>query len=53
LDNSANELFEFIRFTAQMPYSEQELKEKPLNEFFDIVRRANEKIELMNKAAGK
>ena len=47
MDNKGVELIEFIR--SQLPYTEQELLEKPIGTFFDILERANKKAEQMAK----
>ena len=51
IDQRGVELFEFVR--SQFPYTEQELKEKPIHIFLDIVDRANKKVESANKLAKK
>lgn len=47
MDNRGIELFEFIR--SQLQYTEQELKEKPIGIFFDILARANKRAEQISK----
>lgn len=47
MDKRSVETLEFIR--SQFNYTEQELKEKPVYVFFDILERANKKVEQMNK----
>lgn len=46
-------MFEFIRFTAQLPYSETELKEKSLTGFWGILERAEKKVSQMKRASEK
>lgn len=47
IDNRGVELFEFIR--SQLQYTEQELREKPVGVFFDILGRANTRAEQIAK----
>lgn len=51
IDTRGVELFEFVK--TQFPYSEQELKDKPIHIFFDIVDRANKKVEAANASKPK
>lgn len=45
-----NELLEYIRFAAKMEYNEEELKAKPLFEFYEIAERARKRVDAMQKA---
>lgn len=48
VDKRGVETFEFIR--SQINYTEQELREKPILVFLDIVERANRKVAQENRA---
>lgn len=51
MDIANAELYEFIR--SQINYTEQELREKPLHIFFDIVARAKRRAEQSAKLSQK
>lgn len=50
MDSDKLRAMEFIRFVAELPYSESELKEKKAREFFEILKRAESRVEKMNAA---
>lgn len=52
-DDWKTQTLEYIRFVAELKYSEEELLAKPLPVFFGILDRAEKKVEAIKAATAK